>query len=113
MPRTNRGNDNQYNIPINRVGVLDNKDYNKRYSFYYDLLDEDEDEQFQLYDGERVYRCGRCGNLVDNYGNELFEEDKQCIAVYLMKAKNPQISYIYGKCCFKNWRPINENPKRI
>lgn len=82
-------------IPLNRIGIIDD-DENETHNYIYE-------ETFDLFDGEKAYRCGFCGSIVDKSGNELFDEDRDRIIKYIEKFENPIVNKAYGKCCKKEW----------
>lgn len=86
--------DNSGKVPINRIGIIDDNDFD--HPIYYE-------ENFDLSDGEKAYRCGFCGGIVDKKGNELFDEERQRIINYIEKCDNAIVNHTYGKCCKEDW----------
>lgn len=87
--------DNTRKVPFNRIGII-NHDEIENQDFTYE-------ETFDLYDGEKAYRCGFCGNIVDQNGNELDDEDRERIIKYIENFDNPTINHTFGKCCKKQY----------
>lgn len=86
--------DNYNKVPVNRIGIINDDDF--EHPVYYD-------ENFDLSDGEEAYRCGFCGRIVDQHGNELFDDERQRIITYIQKFENPFMNKAYGKCCKEQW----------
>lgn len=88
--------DESKKVPLNRIGIV-NETENDVENYIYE-------ETFDLYDGEKAYKCGFCGSIVDKNGNELFDEERERIINYIQKFENPIINKTHGKCCEKVWR---------
>lgn len=77
-------------IPLSRIGILRNDDESIR---------ESEDSGFDYYDGEVVYRCGWCGNFVDESGKELGAFKRNKAIHYIKNHGNAIVKNTNGKCC--------------
>lgn len=88
------GEDESGKIPHNRIGLIKHDDYELPIVY---------EETFDLFDGEKAYRCGYCGGIVDENGNELFDEDRERIIRYIENFENPIVSKAHGKCCREKW----------
>ena len=77
-------------IPQNRIGILKDDTESAR---------EDTPNEFEYYDGEIVYRCGWCGNIVDKKGKELEGYNRDRAINYIENFKNPIVKDTHGNCC--------------
>ncbi|MTI31417.1 hypothetical protein [Xanthovirga aplysinae] len=77
-------------IPFNRIGILKNDFRSVRTKT---------EINYDLYEGEVAYRCGLCGNIIDDQGNDLIGPERERIINYLEKFPNPTVKHKLGKCC--------------
>ena len=77
-------------IPINRIGIIKNDDNSIR---------EINTAEFEYYDGEVVYRCGWCGNIVNDNGIALEGYQRERIINYIENQKSPIVHQRNGNCC--------------
>ncbi|WP_395045986.1 hypothetical protein [Flavobacterium sp.] len=83
-------------VPYNRVGIIDSDDLEcQNYCF---------EENYDLYDDEKAYRCGFCGGIVDKNGNELYGEERSRIIQYIEKFENSIVNKTHGYCCKEEWQ---------
>ncbi|WP_372800882.1 hypothetical protein [Lutibacter sp.] len=89
-----------YTIPHGRIGIIKNdKDPNRPCN---NLSNEDfleQDKSFDFLDGEVVYRCNWCGNIVDAKGIPLNGYERDRIIDYLQNYDNPIVEHKNGECC--------------
>lgn len=77
-------------IPLNRIGILKDDD---------ESIQETEGSGFDYYDGEVIYRCGWCGNIVNENGKELGAFDRNKAIHYIKNHENAIVKKTHGKCC--------------
>lgn len=87
--------DKSAKIPLNRIGIITGS-YFEYQNFVYE-------KSFDLYDGENAYRCGYCGSIVDQDGNELFDEERNRIIKYIQNFEGAIVIKAHGKCCKNKW----------
>jgi hypothetical protein len=93
-------NEDKYNnVPLNRIGVVKNDQDPNRPSRY-EMSDTNElDKTYDFLDGEIVYRCHWCGNIVDMQGDVLISAARERIINYLENYDSPIVHHKNGKCC--------------
>ncbi|WP_419213086.1 hypothetical protein ACNR9Q_02835 [Maribacter sp. X9] len=77
-------------IPQNRIGILKDDEESVRI---------DNSNEFEYYDGEIVYRCGWCGNIVDEKGKELEGYNRERAINYIENFKTSIVKHTNGNCC--------------
>ncbi len=77
-------------IPQNRIGILKDDDESIRV---------DTSNEFNYYDGEIVYRCGWCGNVVDEKGKELEGYYRERAINDIENYKSAIVKHTNGNCC--------------
>lgn len=82
--------DTNFRVPENRIGIMRNDNESAQ-------LIESNEENF--YDNVVAHRCGWCGNIVDEQGNELKGHERQRIIKYIETFPSPVIEHRHGKCC--------------
>ena len=85
--------DDDEQIPFNNILIIREDTESVRY-----VKQEDE---YNYYDGEIFYRCGRCGNVVDNYGAVLEGFERNRAINYIESYPRPIVKHVDGKCCRK------------
>ena len=78
-------------VPLNRIGILQNDTESFR--------TQEVELGSEFYDGEVAYRCGLCGNIVDEVGNELIGAERERMIRYIETQPNPIVKHRNGKCC--------------
>jgi hypothetical protein len=76
-------------IPIDRIGILKKDEESIR----------DVNNGFQYYDGEVVHRCGWCGNIVDERGNDINGFERERAINYIENEESSIVKQIHGNCC--------------
>lgn len=89
-----------YNIPLGRIGIIKNDqdpnrpiEYSSEENFY------EQDKTYDFFDGEIIYRCHWCGNIVDAIGIPLEGDERDRIIDYLQNYDRPIVKHKNGKCC--------------
>jgi hypothetical protein len=85
-----RETEEEESVPFSRIGILRDDEQSIR---------ESQESEFDYYEGEVIYRCGWCGNFVDEMGKELgaFKINK---AIHNIKHHgNAIVKHRHGKCC--------------
>ncbi|MEO7283953.1 hypothetical protein [Gelidibacter sp.] len=77
-------------IPQNKIGIIKDDDESVRI---------DMSKEFDYYDAEIVYRCGWCGNVVDEKGKELEGYNRERAINYIENFKTAIVKHTNGKCC--------------
>ncbi len=83
--------DTDRRIPTDRVGVIINDLNSVRHV--------PEDRNLEFYENEVAYRCGWCGNIVDNTGAILGGNLRQRKIKYIEEHPNPIVHHVHGACC--------------
>lgn len=78
-------------IPLNRIGIIKNDTQSIR-------IQKTESES-EFYDGEIIYKCGWCGNIIDKEGNELTGMERERMIKYIKTHSDPITKESNGKCC--------------
>ncbi|WKL44887.1 hypothetical protein [Flavobacterium sp. ZE23DGlu08] len=87
--------DNTKKVPLDRIGLINDDNFDPQNHIH--------EETYDLYDGEEAHRCGFCGNIVDENGNELYDEERARIIRSIENFENPIVSKSHGKCCRDEW----------
>jgi len=78
-----------FKIPENRIGIIKNDEHSIREINTQDNFD----------DIDIAFRCGYCGGIVDENGNEIFDLKRDRIIQYLQNYENPVVRNRHGSCC--------------
>jgi len=77
-------------VPINRIGIIRNDSESIR---------EVNTNEFEYYDGEIVYRCGWCGNIVDEKGVVLDGYQRNRAINFIENHDESIVHHTNGLCC--------------
>jgi|GEM_PF-2521395 len=95
--------DNFNKVSLNQIKVILN-DPNRSFEDYISINNRELKYSDLSFNDKVVYRCGWCGNVVDEDGSEFSDEIKNYKINVLEKFKNQIVqTKIHGKCClYKN-----------
>ena len=78
--------------PKHRIRIIENDTESQREPTHF--------EEYKYYSGEVVYRCGWCGNIVDEHGAELYGDLKaHKINIIEKFGSKVTVKSRHGKCC--------------
>lgn len=82
-------------VPLGRIGLLKD-DFESR-------QDPSSVYEAEFSDWDVAYRCGYCGNIVDESGYELTGDERSKTIRYIEKYENPIVKHVHGRCCRDRW----------
>lgn len=80
-------------IPRNRIGIIRNDEFSIR------KANDKQPSKYYPHEGEIIYRCGYCGNIVDSKGKELIRYDWDRAKYLLENFQEVIRKHVSGECC--------------